>query len=442
MWTFRPSEKLPCESSVAVSGQDVFVADAARLYKLDGSTGTLLWSKMAHTAGLVGSFSPSLGVRRSAQANKTIAVVPTATRLMAFDAADGALLWTVAADQDHPFDGSASFLADGSVAFVTGSWGGSANGGVVAVDTATGQVRWTFEVPLKDPTQTGHTIWAKPLVWNDTALVVGDFGGRLYAFDTGTGKQLWRFQEAQDPSGVYANEIWAEVAVNPRDELIFTSNLGWIRKFDPATGAQLTDGQWPISPARRANASSTRPLRGDPIIFSAPLIDAGGTVYISAENWCVYAFSADGASKWSNCDFCSWGTAGMILLRDGTLLFGADLPSEGRTTCPAWKSGCQPAGGLAGKEGHIIALNKTTGKRLWAADIPGMNTFVCDEQMMNVLDDGTIVISGGTHGGGVFAFKGDSVLDPSAPTAKYGFDQMLTGAKLERTRGPGGRHGG
>ena len=37
-----------------------------------------------------------------------------------------------------------------------------------------------------------------------------------------------------------------------------------------------------------------------------------------------------------------------------------------------------------------------------------MNTFFCDEQMMNVLDDGTVLISGGTHGGGVFAFEGAS----------------------------------
>ena len=35
-WTFRPNATLPCESSVAVRGRDVFVADAASVYRLDG----------------------------------------------------------------------------------------------------------------------------------------------------------------------------------------------------------------------------------------------------------------------------------------------------------------------------------------------------------------------------------------------------------------------
>ena len=249
--------------------------------------------------------------------------------------------------------------------------------------------------------------------------------------DAATGRARWSFQEKRDPTGIYGDEIWAPVAVTPRNELVFTSNLGWIRKLDPASGAELVADAWPVAPARRANGSAS-PLAGDPIVFSAPLVDAAGTVYVAAENWFVYAFAADGAAAWRNCDFCSWGSAGMVLLADGTLLLGADLPSPGRTTCPGWRAGCQPPGGLAGKEGHVVSLNRTTGARLWAADIPGMNTFVCDEQMLNVLDDGTILISGGTHGGGVFAFAGASGVDAAAPTAKYGVDAMLTGARLAR----------
>ena len=60
-----------------------------------------------------------------------------------------------------------------------------------------------------------------------------------------------------------------------------------------------------------------------------------------------------------------------------------------------------------------------------------MNTFVCDEQMLNVMDDGTILVTGGTHGGGVFAFRGDGgTLDLAAPTPKYGFDPGLTGCRM------------
>ena len=57
--------------------------------------------------------------------------------------------------------------------------------------------------------------------------------------------------------------------------------------------------------------------------------------------------------------------------------------------------------------------------------------------MFNVLHDGTIIITGGTHGGGVFAFAGESSLDTSAPTAKYGYDAGNTGcARADKSADP------
>ena len=118
LWTFRPSDMLPCESSVAVAKNDVFVADASGLYRVDGQSGKMIWKKEASNDGY-GSFSPSICQNR--QNKKTIVVVPTVTDLEAFDASDGTLLWTVPAEPDRPFDGSASFLSDGSVVFATGT---------------------------------------------------------------------------------------------------------------------------------------------------------------------------------------------------------------------------------------------------------------------------------------------------------------------------------
>ena len=302
-WTFRPNATLPCESSVAVRGRDVFVADAASVYRLDGASGGLVW-RAAAPNDADGSFSPSVAARRGG----AVVVVPTASSLRAFDADSGAELWSVPAPEGLPLDGCASFLSDGSVAFATGSWGDDANGGVVAVDAATGAARWRFDVPRSEPTRSTRGIWAKPLVFNDTTVVVGDFGGRLWALDAATGRARWSFQERRDATGLYGDEIWAPVAVTPRNELVFTSNLGWIRKLDPASGAELVADAWPVAPARRANDSAS-PLAGDPIVFSAPLVDAAGTVYVAAENWCVYAFAADGTAAWRNCDFCSWGSA-------------------------------------------------------------------------------------------------------------------------------------
>ena len=63
--------------------------------------------------------------------------------------------------------------------------------------------------------------------------------------------------------------------------------------------------------------------------------------------------------KWKNCDFCSWGSAGMLLRADGTLVVAADLPVGGSLVCPEYKDGCQPYGdGNGGKEGHVVVLDK------------------------------------------------------------------------------------
>mmetsp|Transcript_34570 Transcript_34570/g.80102 ORF Transcript_34570/g.80102 Transcript_34570/m.80102 type:complete len:265 (-) Transcript_34570:258-1052(-) len=175
-----------------------------------------------------------------------------------------------------------------------------------------------------------------------------------------------------------------------------SSNLGWIRQFETATGAEITTDGWPIAPRERAN--DTNPERTyDPIIFSSPVIDSRGYVYIAAENQCVYGIDPEGEIKWQNCDFCSWASAGALLLDDGTLIVGADLPVVDGDECPAFVDGCDPP--VYDKQGHLVALNTRTGEREWNVPIPNMHTFTCNEQIPNVLSDGTLIISGGTYGG-------------------------------------------
>lgn len=271
-----------------------------------------------------------------------------------------------------------------------------------------------------------HTFWAKPTVADDGSVLVTDFGGYLFALDGRTGVERWRFAEAHDPTGEYANEAWSSVALTSDNHLIFTSNLGWIRKFRVDTGEQVQDRHWPIDPKLRRNDSVGRPQQQDPIIFSAPVVDENGTTYINAENWCVYAISSAGAIQWNNCDFCSWGTAGMVLRDDATLIFGADLPVNGGVECPAYVAGCDPTS--PGKQGHLVALDAATGRRLWAEAIPGLKTFVCNEQIPNLLSDGTVVISGGTYGG-ISAFRGGAALSRKAAWSKYGADTALSGRR-------------
>ena len=73
-------------------------------------------------------------------------------------------------------------------------------------------------------------------------------------------------------------------------------------------------------------------------------------------------------------------------------------------------------------------LDAATGDRRWAAPIPNMKTFVCNEQIPNILSDGTLLVSGGTYGG-VSAFRGGAPLSTTAAWPKYGGDAALTGRR-------------
>ena len=116
----------------------------------------------------------------------------------------------------------------------------------------------------------------------------------------------------------------------------------------------------------------------------------------------------------------------MLLRADASLIFVADLPTGGATSCPPYATGCDNSSPL--KQGHLIALSAASGDVLWSAPIPGMRTLVCNKQIPNILRDGTLVISGGTFGG-VTAFRGGAPLSRAAPWPKYGADPALTGRR-------------
>jgi len=75
------------------------------------------------------------------------------------------------------------------------------------------------------------------------------------------------------------------------------------------------------------------------------------------------------------------------------------------------------------------------------ADPPHMRTFVCNEQIPNILSHGTLLVSGGTYGG-VSAFRGGAPLSTTAAWPKYGGDAALTGRRTPSRATPTVAHGG
>ena len=412
-----PTAQLPCESSLAVDARDdILVVDAAGVERIsrDGK-------RLGRSAGV--AQNPDNFALSPSTFNGTT-YVPGRDALVALQ--NGNVLWS-APSPGAAFTGSASVSHDGSLLYVGCGWDSDCEA-VTALDARTGKRAWRF-APRGTYAANLHTVWAKPTVADDGTVLACDFGGHLFALDGRTGAERWRFTEAHDPTGDYANEAWASVALTDDGHLIFTSNLGWIRKLRVADGAEVRRAGWPLAPSLRAHDAAGKPQQRDPIIFSAPVVGADGTIYVNGENWCVYAISRDGAIKWHRCDFCSWGTAGMLLRADGTLVFGADLPVGANASCPAYVGGCDPPS--PGKQAHLIVLDAATGARRWAAPIPGMRTFVCNEQIPNILSDGTLVVSGGTYGG-VSAFRGGAPLSKAAAWAKYGADAGLSGRRARK----------
>ena len=331
---------------------------------------------------------------------------------------NGTVLWS-APSPGAAFTGSASVSHDDSLLYVGCGWDSDCEA-VTALDARTGKRAWRFS-PRGTYASNLHTVWAKPTVADDGTVLACDFGGRLYALDGRTGAERWRFSEARDPTGDYANEAWASVALTDDAHLIFTSNLGWIRKLRAADGAEVRRVAGCSRCAARARRGG-KPQQNDPIIFSAPVAGADGIVYVNGEKAC-YAISRDGAIKW--CSTSCWGPPACCSAP--TALRLRRRPARrANASCPAYVGGCDPPS--PGKQAHLIVLDAATGARRWAAPIPGMRTFVCNEQIPNILSDGTLVVSGGTYGG-VSAFRGGAPLSKAAAWAKYGADAGLTGRR-------------
>src|SRR5262249_5753484 len=141
-------------------------------------------------------------------ADGTVFLHSTSGRVMAFDAADGKMKWSMTPDPSGT-DGSCSATPVGGVVLVGGSNGGAELGGgryrgfMSALDAATGAKKWTtFTVP---ESSVGASFWSSPAASMEDGLVFGGTGNNygppatdssdsIIAFDWETGAIKWKFQ--------------------------------------------------------------------------------------------------------------------------------------------------------------------------------------------------------------------------------------------------------
>lgn len=133
-------------------------------------------------------------------------------RLVAIDAATGAVRWDVEA---APTGSDLRLAGDLLIA-------GTLEQQVVARDTATGALRWATDVET--------WVWAAPLVSADT-IHVADLDGRAYALDRATGAVRWR------SAATYGEVVAAPALV--AGVLVLVTGEGSVVGLAPADGAEL-----------------------------------------------------------------------------------------------------------------------------------------------------------------------------------------------------------
>lgn len=150
-----------------------FYGTCGRVFALDASDGTTLWSVGPDETGL--NFNARIAMAYADGMVFGAAWGDFSTgQLYALDATDGTVLWTVNGN-GLPFGGPS--VGVGTV-FI-----GTTSGQVLAVDESTGATSWAVTLD--------NTVTSPPL-YAQGNLFVGTYSGSMYALDALSGAQMWR----------------------------------------------------------------------------------------------------------------------------------------------------------------------------------------------------------------------------------------------------------
>lgn len=256
---------------------------------------------------------------------------------------------------------------------------------------------WNASIAGSNPRE---RIAAAPVVANGTLYAL-DVEARVTAFDANTGRKLWTQEVSKDRRNKAA--VFGGGVSYDNGKLIAVDGLGEVAALEAKTGKML----WHVKPGG--------PLRGAPTL-------AYGTVYAVSQDNQLFALSQeDGSVQW---------TASGSLESQG--VFGVAAPAAGRGTLVAgfssgelnayryengrtlWQDtlsrtvASTSVSSLAdidadpvvdesrvyavGQGGRMVALELTTGRRVWEENIAGISTpWLAGEWLFVVTDDAKLV---------------------------------------------------
>ena len=232
--------------------------------------------------------------------------------------------------------------------------------------------------------------------------------GVVRAFDTRTGGAVWSASFGSDSGGKDSN-YGGGVAVDG-DKVYAVNGLGNVAALDAATGAAT----WTVKPGG--------PLRGAPTV-------ADGAVYVMSQDNQIYSLkAADGANNWSSAAALEiagvFGSASPAVARgtviagfssgelnayryeNGRLVWQDALSRTSISTSVASLSDIDASPVIdgnqvfaVGKGGRMVALELTSGQRMWEQNVAGITTpWVAGDWVFVVTDEAKVVAMSRTTG--------------------------------------------
>lgn len=324
----------------------------------------------------------------AAEGRSLLLIGSNADALYAFNAADGALLWTLETGGNV----TSTPAVDDGLVFIA-----CEDGLMYAVDAATGEAIWTNDINLRKGIK-GSLPMSSPVV-SQGVVYVGSWDTCLYALDAETGEMLWDFETE---GAIYSTPavVGGKVIFGSRDRRLYclsardgsklwSFNATQCIVSSPAVAGGLVyfgsdDGH---VYALQLNTGSPvwHLMTGDAVTgkFAVGL----GMAFVGSDDGRLYAFdAASGEFKWMFDN--EYEVRGAPLLENGKVyLCAGDNPMialDAFTGQLRWRAlqradrfevNCSPAAGngalyTAGPDG-LYSLDAATGELKWETEVPG-----------------------------------------------------------------------
>jgi len=276
--------------------------------------------------------------------------------------------------------------------------------GQVALGTALGEV---FSVNVGRGSTVAARLEAPPIVAKGRVYTI-DIMGTVRSNDAQTGGQYWVSQTPNDKGNEWS--LYGGGLAYENGRIFATNGLGYVSAMDEATGGII----WKVRPGG--------PLRGAPTL-------SGGALYVMSQDNQIYSLNtADGKTNWSQAAALEiagvFGTASPAVAQ-GTVVAGF---SSGELNAYRYENGRQvwqdalqrtsittsvsslsdidadpviDSGQVfaVGQGGRMVALELTTGQRLWESNIAGISTpWVAGEWIFVVTDKARVICFSRTNG--------------------------------------------